>query len=61
MTKIPTGDVIARSYRFAFGDFFKVLGIIWLPLVLEFAAVFLLLAPMFGALGQMLAHLPDAN
>jgi hypothetical protein len=61
MTKIPTGDIIARSYRFALGGFFRVLGIVWLPLALEFAAVFLLLAPMFSAMGDMLAHLPQAD
>jgi hypothetical protein len=61
MSKIQTGDIIARSYRFAFGGFFRVLGIIWLPLALELAAVFFLMAPMFGAFGQMLAHLPQAH
>lgn len=63
MTKIPTGDIIARSYRFAFGGFFKVLGIVWLPLAIEFAAAFLIFAPVIAALGQLMAHLPnvDAN
>jgi hypothetical protein len=61
MIEIQTGDIIARSYRFAFGGFFRVLGIVWLPLALEFAAVYFLMAPMFMALGQMLAHLPQAS
>jgi hypothetical protein len=31
MNKIPVGETIARSYGFAFGEFFSVLGIAWLP------------------------------
>lgn len=31
MEKIPVGKTIADAYRFAFGDFRKILSIIWLP------------------------------
>lgn len=31
MNKIPVGETISRSYGFAFGEFFSVLGIAWLP------------------------------
>ncbi len=34
MNKIPVGQTIARSYGFAFGRYFSVLGVVWLPLVL---------------------------
>src|SRR4051812_49212642 len=32
--KIPVGATIAHAYRFAFGDFFKILGVMWLAMVL---------------------------
>jgi hypothetical protein len=32
MTKIPVGKTIARAYAFGFGDFFRILGVMWLPL-----------------------------
>ena len=31
MTKIPVGKTIARAYGFAFRDFFRILGVMWLP------------------------------
>ena len=33
MKKIPVGATIAHAYRFAFGDFLKILGVMWLPLL----------------------------
>jgi len=32
MTKIPVGRTIARAYGFAFRDFFRILGVMWLPM-----------------------------
>src|SRR5579875_2060943 len=32
MRKIPVGKTIARAYGFAFRDFFKILGVMWLPI-----------------------------
>jgi len=33
MDKIPVGQTIARAYGFAFRDFFKILSVMWLPLL----------------------------
>ncbi|MCP5412519.1 MAG: hypothetical protein H6924_10395 [Alphaproteobacteria bacterium] len=35
MAKIPVGATIARAYRFAFGDFLKILGVIWFAAALS--------------------------
>ena len=32
MKKIPVGQTIARAYGFAFRDFVKILGVMWLPM-----------------------------
>jgi hypothetical protein len=34
MKKIPVGATIAHAYRFAFLDFFKILGVMWLPMAI---------------------------
>lgn len=34
MTKIPVGKTIARAYAFGFRDFFRILGVMWLPLAI---------------------------
>ena len=34
MKKIPVGATIAHAYRFAFGDFFRILGVMWLTMTL---------------------------
>jgi hypothetical protein len=34
MKKIPVGATVAHAWRFAFGDFFKILGVMWLPLAI---------------------------
>jgi hypothetical protein len=34
MAKIPVGKTIARAYSFAFRDFFRILGVMWLPMAI---------------------------
>lgn len=34
MTKIPVGRTIARAYAFGFEDFFRILGVMWLPMAI---------------------------
>jgi hypothetical protein len=41
--KIPVGATIGGAYRFAFGRFFGVLGVVWLPSALTIAAIWFLL------------------
>jgi hypothetical protein len=61
MSRISAGAIIAQSYRFAFGNFFGVLAIIWLPLALEFFGLYLLAAPYIHAVATLLAQLPHAG
>jgi hypothetical protein len=42
MDKIPVGATVARAYNFAFGQFFKILGIMWLPWAIVAALGFLM-------------------
>jgi len=37
MDKIPVGQTVARAYSFAFKDFLKILGVIWVPFVIIMA------------------------
>lgn len=46
MSKIPVGKTIAHAYRFAFGEFPQILGVIWLPFVLVSVAGFLVIQQM---------------
>jgi len=34
MSKIPVGETIAQTYRFAFGGFIQILKVVWLPWVI---------------------------
>ena len=64
MTKIPTGDIIARSYGFAFGNFFGNLGIVWLPLLLAMTGLYFFIVPYIHAIALLFQNLPqkgDAN
>ncbi|HEY7976894.1 MAG TPA: hypothetical protein VID67_01775 [Rhizomicrobium sp.] len=46
MSKIPVGETVAHAYGFATGQFLKILGIVWAPLVVS-AAVGLMAMPGF--------------
>lgn len=49
MSKIPVGATIAQTYRFVFRDFFKIVSIAWLPLLI----LSLLSLLLFGALSSL--------
>jgi hypothetical protein len=53
-TKIPVGATIARTYGFAFGNFFTNLGAIWIPLALVLAGSYLLLPSYMAIISQMM-------
>lgn len=50
MPKIPVGHAVSAAYRFAFRQFFAVLGIIWLPYLIVIAAVAVLAMGMVPGL-----------
>ena len=56
MKKIPVGATIAQAYRFAFGGFLKVLGIMWLPMLLAYAPSFLLQPRLQALSARIMAH-----
>jgi hypothetical protein len=56
MKKIPVGATIAHAYRFAFGDFFKILGVMWLPLVIIWAPSLLMRTRMMALSAQFATH-----
>jgi hypothetical protein len=56
MKKIPVGATIAHAYRFAFGDFFRVLGVIWLPWAILTVGGFLLLRTSAAFTTAMASH-----
>lgn len=56
MTKIPVGATIARAYRFAFGDFFRILGVMWPSMLLMWVPSFLMRRQMTTISAQMAAH-----
>ena len=47
MGKIPVGQTIEQAYSFAFGKYFRLLGIVWLPLVVLAAIAHFLFWPHF--------------
>ncbi len=47
--KIPVGGTIARAYGFAFGNIVNNLGMIWIPVVILWAAAYFLQAPYLKA------------
>jgi hypothetical protein len=61
MSRISVGTVTTQSYSFAFGNFFGVLGIVWLPLAIEFAGLYLLAIPYVQAMAALFQNLPQAD
>ena len=51
--KIPVGRVIKETFGFAFGRYFTVLGITWLPTLLIVAAVYVMLHPFLASFAQL--------
>jgi hypothetical protein len=56
MKKIPVGATIARAYRFAFGDFFRILGVLWPAMLLMWLPSFLMRQQMMTLSMQMAAR-----
>ncbi|HVP83260.1 MAG TPA: hypothetical protein VMS78_00940 [Rhizomicrobium sp.] len=42
MDKIPVGQTVARAYSFAFKDFLKIIGVMWLPFAIMMAGTLVL-------------------
>ncbi len=53
MAKIPVGATIAHAYRFAFGEFLQILGVIWLPFVLGAAGSLLIIRQVVAAMNAI--------
>jgi hypothetical protein len=56
MSKIPVGATIAQAYRFAFRDFLKIFGVIWVSWAILSAGGFLLRNQMADLSTAMAAH-----
>src|SRR5690349_312134 len=56
MAKIPVGATIAQAYRFAFRDFFKILGVMWPSMLLMWVPSILMRPQMMALSTQMAAQ-----
>jgi hypothetical protein len=56
MAKIPVGATIAQAYRFAFGDFLKILGVMWPSMLLMWLPSLLMRKQMTALSAQMAAR-----
>lgn len=56
MAKIPVGATIAQTYRFAFGDFLKILGVMWPSMLLMWLPSLLMRKQMTALSAQMAAQ-----
>lgn len=50
MNKISIGETVGQAYKFAFGRYFAILGVIWLPLVLLAAIALFTIVPFLSVL-----------
>src|SRR5947207_1805926 len=46
MNKIPVWRTVGQTYGFAFGKYFTILGIIWLPMLVQSAITYSLQVPL---------------
>ena len=56
MAKIPVGATIAQAYRFAFGDFLKILGVMWPSMLLMWLPSLLMRKQMTALSAQKAAQ-----
>jgi hypothetical protein len=56
MAKIPVGATVAQAYRFAFGDFLKILGVMWPSMLLMWLPSLLMRKQMTALSAQMAAQ-----
>jgi hypothetical protein len=58
MTKIPVGETIRFAYAFTFGEIGTVIGLVWIPVVLNAIAAFLVERTFGGATADPAQGLP---
>jgi hypothetical protein len=56
MKKIPVGATISFAYQFAFGDFLRILGVMWPAMLLMWVPSILMQPQMMALSGQMAAR-----
>jgi hypothetical protein len=56
MAKVPVGATIAHAYRFAFGDFLRILGVMWPAMLLMWLPSLLMRQQMMALSLQMAAR-----
>ena len=54
MNKIPVAQTVAESYRFVFGGLGKVIGLIWLPVVILTVGGYFAMVPYFSGMAGAL-------
>ena len=54
MNKIPVAQTVAESYRFTFGGLGKVIGLIWLPIVILTVGGYFTMVPYFSGMAGAL-------
>jgi len=54
MNKIPVAQTVAESYRFVFGGLGKVIGLIWLPIVILTVGGYFTMVPYFSGMAGAL-------
>jgi hypothetical protein len=59
MQKIPVLETVGETYGLAFGRYFLILGIIWLPLVVLAAAFYFIVVPVFRDFISLIGHAKD--
>jgi hypothetical protein len=57
MNKIPVGRVIGETFRFSFGRYFTLLGILWLPTLIFGALCYALMQPFVADLARAFQEL----
>ena len=58
--KIPVSETVLASYRFAFDNYLKLLGVTWAPITMVFALMLWQLVPFMGDVNGLAAHNPSA-
>lgn len=56
MEKIPVGQTIGQAYAFAFGKYFPILGVLWLPFFVLAAVGYFAIWPMYHVLWDIIGY-----
>ena len=54
MNKIPVTQTVLESYRFTFGGLSKIIGLIWLPIIILTVGGYFMMAPEFSGMAAAL-------